>query len=111
MSADPPVVSIEDISKVFGKGGVAALEGIGLDVERGEFVSLIGPSGCGKTTLMRVVADLAQPTAGTLLVNGGTAEQARLDRSVEVASAVGPALHLHRPEDRCNGERGGGDHR
>jgi NitT/TauT family transport system ATP-binding protein len=80
MSADPPVVSIEDISKVFGKGGVAALEGIGLDVERGEFVSLIGPSGCGKSTLLRIVGDIIEPSSGKVTVNGKPARRARLDR-------------------------------
>ncbi len=60
---------------------VTALEDINLTIGRGEFVSLIGPSGCGKTTLMRVVADLVQPTAGTMTVDGVTPEQARLNRS------------------------------
>ena len=60
---------------------VTALEDIDLTIGRGEFVSLIGPSGCGKTTLMRVVADLVRPTAGTITVDGVTPEQARLNRS------------------------------
>ena len=60
---------------------VHALSNINLDVARGEFVSFIGPSGCGKTTLLRVIADLEQPTSGSITVNGGTPEQARLDRS------------------------------
>ena len=70
MSADSTVVSARGVSKTFGKGGVTALQGIDLDVERGEFISLIGPSGCGKSTLLRVVGDLVEPTAGEILVNG-----------------------------------------
>jgi NitT/TauT family transport system ATP-binding protein len=70
-----------------------------LTIRRGDFVSLIGPSGCGKTTLMRVVADLAQPTAGTLLVNGGTAEQARLDRAYGYVFQA-PALYPWRSIER-----------
>ena len=62
-------------------GPVQALSDINLTVDRGEFVSLIGPSGCGKTTLLRVIADLERPTGGSILVNGMTAEQARLDRA------------------------------
>jgi len=82
VSAGTPdaVVSIQSLSKVFGKGGVTALQDIGLEVERGEFVSLIGPSGCGKSTLLRIVGDLISPSAGTVTVNGKTAAQARRDR-------------------------------
>ncbi|MEJ5080652.1 MULTISPECIES: ABC transporter ATP-binding protein [unclassified Ochrobactrum] len=77
------VIDIKDLSLVFetNDGPVHALSDINLAVKRGEFVSFIGPSGCGKTTLMRVVADLEQPTSGTVTVNGKTPEQARLDRS------------------------------
>jgi NitT/TauT family transport system ATP-binding protein len=74
-------------------GSVHALADIDLTVRRGEFVSLIGPSGCGKTTLLRVIADLEQPTGGSILVNGVSPEQARLDRAygyVFQASALYP---------------------
>lgn len=62
-------------------GPVHALQDINLDITQGEFVSFIGPSGCGKTTFLRVVADLEQPTGGTVLVNGMTPDQARLKRA------------------------------
>ncbi len=76
------VVDIADLSLVFetGDGPVHALSNVDLAVEAGEFVSFIGPSGCGKTTLLRVIADLEQPTGGHLAVNGMSAEQARLAR-------------------------------
>ena len=57
---------------------VQALQDVSLDIKEGEFVSFIGPSGCGKTTLMRVIADLESLSSGTVLVNGVSAEQARL---------------------------------
>lgn len=60
---------------------VHALADIDLAVREGEFVSLIGPSGCGKTTLMRVIADLEQISAGQVLVNGVTPHEARLARA------------------------------
>jgi NitT/TauT family transport system ATP-binding protein len=78
--ASESVVSIRNVTKTFPRGGVTALQDIELDVERGEFVSLIGPSGCGKSTLLRVIGDLLRPSSGQVLVNGKTAHQARLDR-------------------------------
>jgi NitT/TauT family transport system ATP-binding protein len=60
---------------------VRALAEINLDIAKGEFISLIGPSGCGKTTLLRVIADLEQPTGGTITVNGMSPHQARLARA------------------------------
>ena len=62
-------------------GDVVALSDVNLDIKRGEFVSFIGPSGCGKTTLLRVIADLEQPTSGTITVNGTSPADARVNRS------------------------------
>ncbi len=79
----PPVVRIAGVDKIFTSGGAVvttALQGIDLDIARGEFISLIGPSGCGKSTLLRVIGDLVSPSAGTVEVNGKPAERARLDR-------------------------------
>ena len=72
------VVAITDVTKRF--GGTTALQGIDLEIEKGEFVSLIGPSGCGKSTLLRIIGDLIQPTSGTAAVNGKPVRQARIDR-------------------------------
>jgi NitT/TauT family transport system ATP-binding protein len=87
MSTEPAskrlVVEANAISLRFetADGPVDALSNVSLQIVEGEFVSFIGPSGCGKTTMLRVIADLQQPTSGTLLVNGMTAENARLARS------------------------------
>jgi len=77
------VIDINDLSLTFqtSDGPVYALSDIDLDINRGDFVSFIGPSGCGKTTLLRVIADLEQPTKGDVRVNGMTAQQARLQRA------------------------------
>lgn len=77
------MVSAKDLSLTFttNDGPVHALSKVNLEIGRGEFVSFIGPSGCGKTTFLRVIADLEQPTGGTISVNGMSAEQARLKRA------------------------------
>jgi NitT/TauT family transport system ATP-binding protein len=61
-------VRIDHVTKVFSSGGgsVTALEDISLSVGRGEFVCLLGASGCGKSTLLNLVAELDQPTGGTV---------------------------------------------
>jgi NitT/TauT family transport system ATP-binding protein len=78
-----PVISVSGVSLTFqtADGPVQALSGIDLTVGRGEFVSLIGPSGCGKTTLLRLIADLERPSAGTILVNGLSPDEARRRRA------------------------------
>ncbi|HYH92628.1 MAG TPA: ABC transporter ATP-binding protein [Candidatus Saccharimonadales bacterium] len=78
-----PVVRLHGIDKTFERRDgepTVALQAIDLDIERGEFLSLIGPSGCGKSTLLRVIGDLIAPSAGEVVVNGKPAAQARLDR-------------------------------
>jgi NitT/TauT family transport system ATP-binding protein len=72
------VVSLTGVSKSF-RTGVTALQDIALDLRAGEFISLIGPSGCGKSTLLRIIGDLIEPSSGTVVVNGKSAHQARLD--------------------------------
>jgi NitT/TauT family transport system ATP-binding protein len=82
------VISISGLSKVFNQGKenrVYALENINLEVQSGEFISLLGPSGCGKSTLLRIIGDLTPPTSGTALVNGKPAAQARRDRDYGMA--------------------------
>jgi NitT/TauT family transport system ATP-binding protein len=80
-------------------GQVEALSKVDLQVNAGDFVSFIGPSGCGKTTLLRVIADLEQPTAGTVLVNGVTPEEARLRRHYGYIFQA-PALYPWRTIER-----------
>jgi NitT/TauT family transport system ATP-binding protein len=76
-----------------------ALTGVNLAIHEGEFVSLIGPSGCGKTTLLRLIADLEHPTAGSLAVNGMTPEEAREARAYGYVFQA-PALYPWRNVER-----------
>ncbi len=82
-AAGASVVEAKNLSLVFQTADtpVNALSNVDLTISRGEFVAFIGPSGCGKTTLMRVIADLEQATAGSITVNGMSPEQARLQRA------------------------------
>jgi NitT/TauT family transport system ATP-binding protein len=77
------VIDVKSVSLTFTTkdGPVYALSNVDLAVREGDFVSFIGPSGCGKTTLLRAIADLERPTAGTIRVNDMTPEQARLKRA------------------------------
>lgn len=49
---------------------VHAVDNLSLDIERGEFVTVIGPSGCGKTTLLNMLAGFERPSAGQVLLEG-----------------------------------------
>jgi NitT/TauT family transport system ATP-binding protein len=80
-------------------GAVEALADVDLQINDGDFVSFIGPSGCGKTTLMRIIADLQKPSAGTILINGITPEQARLRRHYGYIFQA-PALYPWRTIER-----------
>lgn len=75
-------IRLQNVSMTYSDSGnsVPALQGVSLDVEKGEFISLLGPSGCGKTTLLRIVADLLQPSGGSVLVDGDTPRRARLQK-------------------------------
>jgi putative spermidine/putrescine transport system ATP-binding protein len=63
-----PHVELRELRRSF--GAVAALGGIDLSLETGEFVSLLGPSGCGKTTALRIVAGFDRPDSGQVLIDG-----------------------------------------
>lgn len=66
------MLSVEGLWKVYTseRGKVQAVKGISFNVEKGEFFTLLGPSGCGKTTILRCIAGLENPEAGTILLKG-----------------------------------------
>lgn len=75
------VIEIRNLNMIYtnGKGNEKkVIDNLSLDIEKGEFVSLLGPSGCGKTTLLRIIADLLAPTSGEVSVAGSSPREARL---------------------------------
>lgn len=76
-------IEIKDLGVTFKDNAgndVQALTGVNLNIHKGEFVSLLGPSGCGKTTLLRSVADLQEPTQGSIKISGMLPKEVRLQQ-------------------------------
>jgi spermidine/putrescine transport system ATP-binding protein len=66
--AGTPSVRLDGVRKAF--GDFEAVRGLDLDIDRGEFFTMLGPSGCGKTTTLRMVAGFEDPTGGRVLIEG-----------------------------------------
>lgn len=70
MSEAQPIIRIRGLVKSFEGGQILALNGVDIDIQKGEFVAMVGPSGCGKSTLLHLIAALDRPDSGSVQVNG-----------------------------------------
>ena len=65
-----PLITLDNVSRIFDDGSVVALAGIDMRIARGEFVSIVGPSGSGKSSLVHIMAGFDRPTGGRVLWQG-----------------------------------------
>ena len=67
-----PIESLREVRRDYALGAerVRALQGVSLDVERGDYVAIVGPSGCGKSTLLNLIGVIDQPTSGAVTIAG-----------------------------------------
>ena len=80
--APAPLIRLRGITKVYGEGptALAALAGVDLDVDAGDFVAIMGPSGSGKSTAMNLIGCLDRPSAGVYLFKGAHVEALSRDQ-------------------------------
>jgi putative ABC transport system ATP-binding protein len=88
------IVKIENLIKRYDQAGVIALDGINLEIKKGEFVSIIGPSGSGKSTLLNMIGALDQADEGSILVSGQNLMEKK-DFSSFRSKEIGFIFQLH----------------
>ena len=64
----PTIINLNEVSKTFDNGTIA-VQGMSIDVLKGQFISFLGPSGCGKSTVLKMISGLLKPTTGEIVFN------------------------------------------
>jgi len=89
------IIDIQNVTRVYGDGvGIRALDGVNLQVHKGELLTVMGPSGSGKSTLLNVIGALDLPTSGKVIINGQDLAEIK-DKDRFRSSAVGFVFQLH----------------
>ena len=70
MAIGDSLIQVKDLKKYYNKGAIKALDGVTVDIDRGDVVVVIGPSGSGKSTFLRSLNLLEEPTGGSILFDG-----------------------------------------
>jgi len=85
-SASIPVITLTDLKKRFGVGDAEhyALDGVDLNINKGEFIAIMGPSGCGKTTLLNIIGMLDRATDGEYLLEDKNVEDLRGGKQAQI---------------------------
>ena len=88
------IINIKNLKKTFDNGKIIALDGVNLQVDEGEFISIMGPSGSGKSTLLNMIGALDRPDSGMIKVAGRNLMKEK-DLSSFRAKKIGFIFQLH----------------
>lgn len=92
-----PLIEARDLVKVF--GGLRAVDGMSIALNRGEMLGLIGPNGAGKTTLFNLLAGSLRPSEGRICVAGHDLTRYGADR--RLGAGLGRTFQFHDPSLKC----------
>ena len=70
MATGDKLIQVKDLKKYYNRGAIKALDGVTVDIDRGDVMVVIGPSGSGKSTFLRSLNLLEEPTGGSIIFNG-----------------------------------------